>query len=184
MHTMEIASISDLTESQLRALMLTERINSAISIAAIFFVCITYVFAPGFDKPINRLIYFASFGNLGSNVAAIISEYGPMAGSSAPICKFQAFLIQMFLGVDCYWALCMAVNVYLVFFRGYTVQKLRSLDLSYLLICYGLAFIPAFMFIFIDTRSRGPIYGPAIIWCWITVEWDFMRLVFLYMIVW
>lgn len=173
-----------LTESQLRALVATERVNSIVSIVSIIFVVLTYLFAPGFNKPINRLIFFASFGNLGSNIAALISEVGVRAGSGAPVCKFQAFLVQMFLGVDCYWAFCMAINVYLVFFRNYTVERLRNLDLLYLLICYGLSFVPAFVFLFISTSDRGPIYGPAIIWCWITTKWDFMRMVFLYAIVW
>jgi hypothetical protein len=144
----------------------------------------TYMFAPGFDKPINRLIFFASFGNLGSNIAAIISEAGPDSGNNTAICQFQAFLVQMFLGVDCYWALFMAINVYLIFFRDYTVERLRSLDIFYLLLSYGLSFIPALTFIFINTPSRGRMYGGAIIWCWITTEWDFMRVVFLYGIVW
>ncbi|KAH8698345.1 hypothetical protein BGW36DRAFT_448258 [Talaromyces proteolyticus] len=173
-----------LTADQLWALAVTERVTSAISIVGILFIVSTYLLAPGFNKPINRLIFFACFGNLGSNTAALISEIGPHAGARTAVCDFQAFLVQMFLGVDCYWAFCMAINVYLVFFRGYTVEKLRSLDPFYLLACYGLSFIPAFAFLFITTHERGPMYGPAIIWCWITTEWDFMRMVFLYGIVW
>lgn len=177
-------SASSLTTTQMQALIVTERVNSAVSIAAIFFVVFTYLLAPGFNKPINRLIFFASFGNLGSAVAALISENGPLSGTKSVLCKLQAFLVQMFLGVDCYWALCMAVNVYLVFFRGYTVQQLRALDMAYLLICYGLSFIPAFVLIWIDTQARGPVYAPAIIWCWISIKWDYMRFLFLYAIVW
>ena len=94
----------------------------------------------------------------------------------------QAFLVQMFLGVDAYWALCMAINVYLVFFRGFSVQRLRALDLRYLLACYGLSFVPAITFIFITWPS--PIYGDATLWCWISPSWDFLRLVILYAIVW
>ena len=90
--------------------------------------------------------------------------------------------LNRFLGVDAYWALCMAINVYLAFFKGYTVEQLRALDVRYLLACYGLSFIPAFVFIFIN--SPWPIYGNAIIWCWISYEWDFLRLVVLYAIVW
>jgi hypothetical protein len=176
--------MSGLTDSQSKALVVTERVNSSVSVAGIIFIFVTYLFARGFDKPINRLIFFASLGNLGSNIAALISEAGPNAGEKAALCKFQAFLVQMFLGVDCYWAFCMAINVYLVFFRGYTVRQLRSLDIIYLLACYGLSLIPAFVFLWISTRERGPIYGPAVIWCWITGGWDFLRITFLYGIVW
>lgn len=182
--SVDVSGDSLLSISQVHALIITERVNSVISILSIIFVVTTYLFSSGFNKPINRLIFFASFGNLGSAVAALISENGPMIGEDSALCKFQAFLVQMFLGVDCYWALCMAVNVYLVFFKGYTVDQLRSLDLAYLLICYGLSFVPAFVFIFISTNARGPVYGPAIIWCWVNIEWDFLRFVFLYAIVW
>jgi hypothetical protein len=173
-----------MTDSQYQAIVLAERINSCLSICGIIFIMTTYVFARGFDKPINRLIFYASFGNLGSNIGALISESGPNAGTESAICQFEAFLVQMFLGVDCYWAFFMAINVYLIFFRNYTVDQLRSLDLIYLLACYGLSFIPALVFIFISTNSRGRMYGPATIWCWITSEWNFMRFIFLYGIVW
>jgi len=90
----------------------------------------------------------------------------------------------MFLGVDCYWAFFMAINVYLVFFRGYTTESLRKLEVIYLLLGYGLSFIPALVFVFISTPSRGHFYGNAIIWCWITPKRDWARFVFLYGIVW
>jgi hypothetical protein len=44
--------------------------------------------------------------------------------------------------------------------------------------------VPAIIFAFLSTPDRGRVYGPAIIWCWITTEWDWMRIVFLYGIVW
>lgn len=68
-----------------------------------------------------------------------------------------------FLGVDAYWSLCMAINVYLVFFGHFTVKQLRLLDFRYLLGCYGLSFIPAFTFIFVSNEDRGRIYGNAIV---------------------
>ncbi|KAJ5594728.1 G protein coupled receptor family protein [Penicillium hispanicum] len=173
-----------LTDNQHRAMVVTERVNSSVSIVCIVFVIVTYLFASGFDKPINRLIFFASWGNLGSNIAALISEAGPAAGQHSSLCQFQAFLVEMFLGVDCYWAFFMAVNVYLVFFRNYTVEQLRSLDVIYLILSFILSLVPSLAFVFISTSDRGHIYGNATIWCWITPQWDFMRIIFLYGIVW
>ena len=77
--------------------------------------------------------------------------------------RWAVLIASRFLGVDAYWALCMAVNVYLIFFRDYTVKQLRRLDIRYLLGCYGAAFIPAFIYIFISTKSRGRVYGGAIV---------------------
>lgn len=188
--------MSTLTHGQLNALTITERVNSSISLLGIFFILITYTFYPFFNKPINRLIFFATWANLGTCVASLISIDGL---ANASLCRFQAFLVQMwvvrmwsgdletdlrdrFLGVDAYWALCMAINVYLAFFKGYTVEQLRALDMRYLLACYGLSFVPAFVFIFIN--SPWPIYGNAVIWCWVSSEWVFLRLIVLYAIVW
>ena len=93
----------------------------------------------------------------------------------------------------------MAFNVYLIFFHKYTVEQLRAMDWKYLLGCYGASFIPAFVYIFVDTKSRGKVYGPAVvsqvpivfdftdsfkIWCWVTTKWDPLRIALLYGIVW
>ncbi|KAL9028791.1 MAG: hypothetical protein Q9196_002894 [Gyalolechia fulgens] len=173
-----------LTEGQASALAITERVVSVFSIIGIFFILFTFYFLKTFHKPINRLIYFASFGNLGMNVACLIAENGISSGHASGLCTFQAFLIQMFLGVDAFWACCMAWNVYLAFFHKYTARQLRHLDKWYLLGCYGASFVPALTLAFIDTPRRGRIYGPAVIWCWITIEWDFLRIALLYGIVW
>ncbi|KAL8751576.1 MAG: hypothetical protein Q9199_006320 [Rusavskia elegans] len=175
---------ADLTSGQKNALMITERVVSIFSILGIFFVLVTFYFLCSFNKPINRLVFYASFGNLGMNIACLISEDGINAGPLSPLCQFQAFLIQMFLGVDAFWSCCMACNVYLAFFHKYTDRQLRSLDKWYLLGCYGASFVPALTFLFVSTQGRGKIYGPARLWCWIDQSWDFMRIAMLYGIVW
>ncbi|CAL8584788.1 hypothetical protein XPA_010374 [Xanthoria parietina] len=177
-------STVDLTAGQKNALMITERVVSIFSILGIFFILVTFYFLSSFNKPINRLVFYASFGNLGMNIACLISEDGINAGPLSPLCQFQAFLIQMFLGVDAFWSCCMAWNVYLAFFHKYTDRQLRSLDKWYLLGCYGASFVPALTFLFVSTQRRGRIYGPARLWCWIDRDWDFMRIAMLYGIVW
>lgn len=84
-----------LTEAQTQALSGTERVVSVFSIIGILFIVITYHSLKSFNKPINRLIFYASFGNLGMNIACLISEGGPSAGPNSSLCQFQAFLIQM-----------------------------------------------------------------------------------------
>ncbi|KAI9805781.1 MAG: hypothetical protein M1833_005274 [Piccolia ochrophora] len=172
-----------LTAAQTQAMVITEKVNSSISIASIIFIVTSFMFTKSFTKSIHRQIFFASWSSLAVNVAAVISNHGIQMGQSSPLCQVQAFLVQMFLGVDAYWACCMACNVYLIFFRGYTTEQLRALDVRYQIGCYGASFIPACVYCFINT-SRGRIYGPAVIWCWITAEWHLLRMVTLYAIVW
>lgn len=57
----------------------------------------------------------------------------------------------------------MAVNIYLVLFRNWSTRQLRGLDHKYFLACYGISLIPAIVYIFIETKDRGKIYGPAVV---------------------
>ena len=64
---------------------------------------------------------------------------------------------------DALWTFAMACNVYLTFFRRYDAEQLRSLEWKYILFCYGVPFIPAFIFFFVRTESRGKAYGSAVV---------------------
>ncbi|KAF6235973.1 hypothetical protein HO173_005601 [Letharia columbiana] len=172
------------TPSQVNAMMITERVTSIFSLLGILFILATFLLGRGFDKPINRLFFFASFSNLGMNIAALIAEDGVSAGQNSSLCQFQAFAIQWFLGVDTLWALCMGFNVYLALFRGWTSERMRRQEWKYFLACYGCSFIPALVYLFVNTKSRGKIYGPALLWCWVSPKWDFLRVATLYGIVW
>lgn len=64
---------------------------------------------------------------------------------------------------DSLWAFVMACNVYLAMFHHYKTDHLRPLEWKYFLFCYGLPFIPALVLLFIETKSHGRIYGPAVV---------------------
>jgi hypothetical protein len=106
---------------------------------------------------------------------------------------------------DALWTFAMACNVYLTFFHKYDSEQLRRLEWKYVLCCYGVPFVPAFAFFFVQTQARGRIYGSAIVsttvkhslllvytnlttirqlWCWISVQWSFLRIAIFYGPVW
>lgn len=64
---------------------------------------------------------------------------------------------------DALWTFAMACNVYLTFFHKYDSEQLRRLEWKYVLYCYGIPFVPAFAYFFIQTQARGRIYGSAIV---------------------
>lgn len=68
-----------------------------------------------------------------------------------------------FMPADALWTFAMALNVYLTFFRQYDAHQLRSFEWRYLLCCYGIPFIPAFVFCFVESQSRGKVYGSAVV---------------------
>ncbi|KAL8673976.1 MAG: hypothetical protein Q9168_001619 [Polycauliona sp. 1 TL-2023] len=154
-----------LSTSQLHALEVTERVASVLSLLAAVAIILTFVCSSKFRKPVNRLIFYASWGNLFANVATLISRSGVRAGPSSALCQVQAFLIQMFFIADALWNLAMAINTYLSVLKNYNAQQLKAMEWRYHLLCYGTPFIIALIFCFVDTQGRGRIYGSAQLWC-------------------
>ncbi|KAJ5470791.1 hypothetical protein N7530_008148 [Penicillium desertorum] len=173
-----------LTEQQILAISATERVCSTISLVGTFVIIATFMWSPTFRKPINRLVFYASWGNIMANIATIISADGTHSGVESSLCQFQGFLIQWFMPADALWTFAMACNVYLTFFHKYDSEQLRRLEWKYVLCCYGVPFVPAFAFFFVQTQARGRIYGSAILWCWISVKWSFLRIAIFYGPVW
>ena len=50
--------------------------------------------------------------------------------------------------------------------------------------CYGGPFIIAFAYVFTNTQAKGPIYGPATLWCWIDINWVALRIATCYAPAW
>lgn len=85
---------------------------------------------------------------------------------------------------DAFWALAMAFNVYLTFYRKYDAQRLKGMELLYLNLCYGVPFVVAITYVFIQSSSQGRMYGNALVWCWISSGWDSWRIFTFYAPVW
>lgn len=182
-----------ISDDQIRVLEITEWTCSAISLAGCTWIIVTFVSSPRFRSPLNRLIFYASLGNLFCNAATLIAQAGVRAGANSALCQIQGFLIQMyvmpvemyfqlfltsyrFFPADAMWNLCMAINVYLNVFKRYSAPDLRKLEWMYILACYGVTFATAFVYCFIWTAERGRVYGPSLLWCSVSSQWDFLRI--------
>lgn len=177
---------SSFSDGQYRAIEVATRATSVLSLLGSFFILGTFLACPYFRKPINRLIFYATFGNILVNIATLISTSAlPLPGALkiSQLCEFQGVLIQWFMSADACWDFCMATNVLLVFFFGYNSNHLHKLEKWYFLFAYGLPGIPALVFVILDHSGR-PIIGPATIWCWVNKESDWMRIAFFYAPVW
>ncbi|KAJ5367197.1 hypothetical protein N7541_001138 [Penicillium brevicompactum] len=172
------------SQRQLAAISVTERICSSISLIGTFIIITSFIGSRSFRKPINRLVFYASWGNMMANIATMISQSGIHRGGRSPLCQVQAFLIQWFMPADALWAFAMACNVYLTFFYKYNSEQLRQIEWKYVVCCYGLPFIPSFIYFFIHTQAQGWVYGAAILWCWVALPWDYLRIAVFYGPVW
>lgn len=85
-----------ISENQIFAIEVTERLGSVLSLIGTAFIIGTFLYDNAFHKPINRLVFYASWGNIMANVGTLISRSGIDLGINQPLCQFQAFLIQMY----------------------------------------------------------------------------------------
>jgi hypothetical protein len=91
-----------------------------------------------------------------------------------------------FMMADTLWVFSMALNVMLVFFRGYDSRQLLRLEKWYLLFSYGGPGVIAIAYIIMN--HHGPnarkVIGPATIWCWVGKDVEWMRIAFFYAPIW
>lgn len=154
------------------------RIASGLSILGVFTIIGTFCLSRYCRSPIHRIIFYNSFYNLIDSTATIVSINGPQAGDTSPLCQFQGFVLQMcvlhlrsrnvtrlmrilprFPLADVLWTLAMALDTYLVVFYHFDAHALHKLEAKYTGVITTLTFIPAFVFLFINTPGRGSIYG-------------------------
>jgi hypothetical protein len=155
--------MAPLTHQQLLAIEVCTRTMSVLSLLGSCFIISTFTLFPPFRRPINRLVFYATFGNILANVATLISTSGIPSDPDelSPLCEFQGVLIQWFMMADSFWVFSMAINVFLVFWFGYNAQRLRYLEKWYLLFAYGLPAIPPIIYIILDHHSRTRVMGSA-----------------------
>jgi hypothetical protein len=92
---LSLAEKTGLSLTQVNALSIVERAMSVVSILGCLFMITTFFKCEEIRrKPFNRLLVYASFGNLMSNAATLISTSGVEAGDHNALCKVQATLIQ------------------------------------------------------------------------------------------
>ncbi|ELR04843.1 hypothetical protein VC83_03654 [Pseudogymnoascus destructans] len=172
------------TAKEVAAIQYAERVSSVLSVLGCFFVIATFCSMRIFRKPINRLVFYATFGNLATNVATLISRSGILAGENSSLCQFQAFIIQMCMPADALWMFSMALNVFLTFFYQYGEPEFTALEKYYFTFNYGIPAIPAVVFMLVRNEERGHIFGNATLWCWVTVKWNALRIATFYGPVW
>ncbi|KFG86306.1 hypothetical protein MANI_026996 [Metarhizium anisopliae] len=148
-----------ITDDQAKILQIVGRAASALSALGVVTIITVFCVAPHFRNPMHRLIFINAFYNAFDVACTMISVSGPAGGNASALCKFQAFINQMFPLADVLWTLVMAIDVFLIVFRRYDGESLKRLEWKYMAVITSVTFIPAFAFLFIETEEKGPVYG-------------------------
>ncbi|KAK0724917.1 hypothetical protein B0H67DRAFT_480881 [Lasiosphaeris hirsuta] len=173
-----------LTPEQTKVLEVVTRTASALSAVGVITIITTFFLSRHFRNPMHRLIFINAFFNAFDVTCTMTSVSGPAAGNPSALCQFQGFLNQMFPVADVMWTLAMAIDVFLIVFYSYDAASLKRLEWKYMVGITTLTFIPAFVFLFINTEEKGPFYGSVTIWCAIAPKWVLFRIVIYYVPIW
>lgn len=92
----QLATIMSMQASQHHAIVIAEQVASVFSVIGAFFIISTFLYDSKFRKPINRLVFYAAWGNLFANVGTLISRSGIELGVRTPLCQFQGLLIHWY----------------------------------------------------------------------------------------
>ncbi|CAN8099644.1 unnamed protein product [Discula destructiva] len=175
-----------LDAGQISTLNALERMGATLSLFGIVMIFITFALFKRLRSIPNTFIFFASIANVGACIACLIAYDGITSlhkDPDSPLCQAQGFMLEWFMQSDPWWSFAMAINVYMVFFMSFNPATFRHYLWLYCLVCYGLPAIPAFVFLFIDLE-KGPIYGDAVLWCWIGSQWNSLRIYSYYLPIW
>lgn len=98
--------MAPLTEKQLFGIEVSTRASSVASLLGSLFVASTFLCLPNFRNSKTRLIFYATWGNIITNMATLVSvsAFETDAATTTPLCQIQAFLIQWFMLADPFWA--------------------------------------------------------------------------------
>ncbi|KAF4305545.1 hypothetical protein GTA08_BOTSDO06387 [Botryosphaeria dothidea] len=161
----KLSSIMRGMESKKHEYLIVARTSASISLLTTSSIILTYLISPRFRKPMNRLLFYASLGNIFQAIALFICTSGlPFPGKTMSLCRFQGFCIQMFTTSAVLWTLSMALNVYLIYFRKFDTAQLRRLEPWYIAINYGWPFGHTFILLMLDiSPKQSGIFGPAVV---------------------
>ncbi|KAK3323344.1 hypothetical protein B0T19DRAFT_442841 [Cercophora scortea] len=171
-------------DKQVRTLVILERLGGSLSLFSVIAIFFAYSLFPRLRSLPNTFIVFASIANAGASIASLIAYDGVALGQESSLCQAQGFLFQMFVQSDPWWSLAMAINVLLVFFMGASPHTIKRWGWLYCLICYGGPFIIAAVCLRLTDPHKTAVYGSAGIWCWISNDWNSLRIYSYYMLIW
>jgi len=83
-----------LTKAQIDTLITIERTTGSISVTSTLFFITTFICIKKLRTLSNTLLFYASFANLGANVAALIGD-SALSHPDGGLCQFQGFLLEM-----------------------------------------------------------------------------------------
>lgn len=85
-----------LSTNDVKLITIIQQVCSVLSLVGCLFIITTFCLCDAFHKPINRLVFYASFGNIMASICFIMADSFIDAPDGAG-CQTQAFLLHTYV---------------------------------------------------------------------------------------
>jgi len=162
------------TYDQLDTLRVVLTTSSALSFLGNLFIVVSFLAFKSLRSNVTALLVFLlSVSDLVSSLTGFLVWFT----DSTLICTIQAVFIQFWELSSILWSSCIAFHAYQAICRKKRGETLQTYIKFYCGVCYIVPGVLAVIPFLLDGA-----YGFAGVWCWITVEYRFVRFALYYMI--
>ncbi|RKP07306.1 hypothetical protein THASP1DRAFT_24525 [Thamnocephalis sphaerospora] len=145
----------------------------------------TYAFLPRFRNGTAELVAYMAFAELVSMSAYAIGQLGFRHGSDSALCQWQGAAQQVGDLSTIFWTLCIAISLYLIMFRGWSIpQTTRLHKRHYMAFCTSVPLLVGLVPLALRDSSGRPFYGESNLWCWIASYYPAARIYLFYVPLW
>jgi hypothetical protein len=172
-----------LTASQLYAIQLTTKFTASASMVGSLLIILSYIFFPIFRSVNNRLVLYLSISDFFASFGLFLGRWTLQNGVGG-FCYFQAVLLQQFVLSSTLWTVCIAINLFCLIYLRKSERQVARHEPFYHIAVWGLPIPMWIICLSISEPNLGTPFGDASLWCWITVKWSVLQIVFFYAPLW
>ncbi|KAI8905381.1 slime mold cyclic AMP receptor-domain-containing protein [Powellomyces hirtus] len=180
-----------LSASGLRTLQICLRTTAALSLLGALSIIVAYVTRSNNKIHHNKKRYsgLPTRFVLWMSVADVVASIAMLVGDSAfgnteqAACRAQGFAIQFSLMASMFWTLSMSTSIVFAVFRSRLLIHFTQYEKYHHLVAWGVPLVLALILLVFD-NGNGPVYRPAVLWCWIGDPHSIYRMLFFYGPLW
>ncbi|KAJ3086142.1 hypothetical protein HK102_013472, partial [Quaeritorhiza haematococci] len=134
----------------------------------------------------NRLVFYMSVADLFGSIFLFLAKWPMTLWQNEFLCTVQGAFVQVFVTSAMFWTAIISAQCLMAIMQQKPVQSFRHLEPIYHALAWGLPTLMVVIMYGVSFRNpeRGPIFGDATLWCWISGNWNIYRLIFFYIPLW
>ncbi|KAI8056875.1 hypothetical protein BDF22DRAFT_740383 [Syncephalis plumigaleata] len=158
--------MGQLTDDQWSVIYVATVSTAAFSMLCAIVTIIAYFRLKNYHNAVSGPACCMACAELVSMSAYCVGRFGPLAGDTSSLCQWQAVFEQIGDLSSILWTGCIALDLLLIMFFGYSVAQVRRLHFRvYAPICIILPLLISLVPLHVYSVTGTPFYGSSGLWC-------------------